>query len=238
VSLTSAVCKVMEKIIRKALTEHMITNKILSNSQHGFIQGRSCTIQLLQVFDRWSEIIDEGGNIDNMYLDFAKAFDTVPHHRLIVKLQSYGIGGRVLDWINNFLTDQRQRVLVQGSESSWVKVLSGVPQDSVLGPVLFVCYINDMPDTISSLIYMYADDTKMVSVVNENKDWKALQQDLRRLQEWSEKWQLKLNRTRCKVMHLGKTNRMYKYNMIENETVKTLDVSWKKKTWESGLTTN
>ena len=165
----------------------MITNKLLSDSHHGFIQGISYTTQLLQVFDRWSEIIDEGGNIDNIYLDFAKAFDTVPHQRLIGKLQSYGIGGRVLDWINNFLTDRRQRVLVQGSESSWVKVLSGVPQGSVLGPVLFVCYINDMPDTISSLIYMYADDNKMASVVNEKKDWKALQQDLRRLLEWSEK---------------------------------------------------
>ena len=179
--------------------------------------------QLLQVFDKWSEIIDEGGNIDNIYLDFAKAFDTVPHHRLIVKLQSYGRGGRVLDWITNFLTDRRQRVLAQASESSWVKVLSGVPQGSVLGPVLFVCYINDMPDTISSLIYMYADDTKMANVVNEKKDWKALQQDLRRLQEWSEKWQLILNSTKCKVMHLGKRNRKYKYNMIENETVKILE---------------
>ena len=169
VSLTSVICKVMEKIMRKALIEHMITNKLLSDSQHGFIQGRSCTTQLLQVIDRWSEIIDEGGNIDNIYLDFAKAFDTVPHHRLIVKLQSYGIGGRVLDWINNFLTDRRQRVLVQGSESSWARVLSGVPQGSVLGPVLFVCYINDMPDTISSFMYMYADDTKMARVVNEKK---------------------------------------------------------------------
>lgn len=80
--------------------------------------------QLVQVIDRWSEIIDEGGNIDNIYLDFAKAFDSVPHLRLIVKLQSYGIGGKVLDWINNFLTDRRQRVLVQGSESKWTRVLT------------------------------------------------------------------------------------------------------------------
>jgi ribonucleases P/MRP protein subunit RPP40 len=93
----------------------------------------------------------------------------------------------------------------------------------VLGPVLFVCYINDMPDTISSFIHMYADDTKMSRVVNGQSDWKSLQQDLRSLQNWSDKWQLKFNSTKCKVMHLGKSNRRHKYNMIENVTVNTLE---------------
>jgi len=105
-------------------------------------------------------------NIDNIYLDFSKAFDTVPHNRLIVKLQSYGIGGKVVDWISNILTGRRQRVLVHGLESSWARVVSGVPQGSDLGPILFVCYINDMPDTILSFIHVYADDTKMSRVVN------------------------------------------------------------------------
>jgi len=215
--------------MRRAVIEHMITNNLLSDSQHGFIQGRSCTTQLLQVFDRWSEIIDEGGSVDNIYLDFAKAFDSVPHHRLIIKLQSYGIRGRALDWIENFLTDRRQRVLVQGSKSNWARVLSGVPQGSVLGPILFVCYINDMPDTISSFIHMYADDTKMSRVVNGKKDWKELQQDLESLQKWSDEWQLKFNSTKCKIMHLGKENRKHKYTMMENEKVITLEVTEEEK---------
>jgi len=121
--------------MRKALIDHMISNELLSDCQHGFIQGKLCTTQLLQVIHRWSELIDEGGNIDNIYLDFAKAFDTVPQNRLIVNLQSYSIGGKVLDWISNFLTDRRQQVLVQESESSWAKVVSGVPQGSVLAPI-------------------------------------------------------------------------------------------------------
>lgn len=225
VSLTSVVSKVMEKIMRKAILEHMSSNNILSDSQHGFIQGRSCTTQLLQVIDKWTEIIDNGGNIDNIYLDFAKAFDSVPHRRLIIKLQSYGIEGKVLNWIDSFLTDRRQKVLVNGSESRWAKVLSGVPQGSVLGPILFVCYINDMPDTISSLIYMYADDTKISRVVNMKSDWKALQKDLNSLQEWSNKWQLKFNSSKCKVMHLGNDNRKHRYSMMENEVIKTLEES-------------
>jgi len=104
--------------MRKALVDHMISNELLSDCQHGFIQGRSCTTQLLQVIDRWSEILDEGGNIDNIYLDFSKAFDTVPHDRLVVKLESYGIRGKVLDWISNFL--------IGGDNGCWFKERSRV----------------------------------------------------------------------------------------------------------------
>jgi hypothetical protein len=122
VSLTSVCCKIFEKIIRNALLHHMITNRFLSNSQHEFIKGRSCMTQLLQVIVKWTEILDIGGAVDSIYLDFVKAFDTVPHHRLLLKLESYGVGGRMLEWIQNFLLGRKQRVMIGGTGSEWAEV--------------------------------------------------------------------------------------------------------------------
>jgi hypothetical protein len=174
ISLTSVCCKVMERLVRKEVLQHMTSNGFLSDNQHGFVQGRSCTTQLLKVVDKLTEILDRGGALDLIYLDFAKAFDTVPHERLLNKLASYGIQGHALQWIRQFLTGRRQRVGVAGNFSNWTKVLSGVPQGSVLGPVLFICYINDMPEAVRSLIYLYADDSKICREVNNIIDWAAL----------------------------------------------------------------
>jgi len=119
----------------------------------------------------------------------------------------------VLGWIRSFLTARLQKVAVGGALSSWVEVLSGVPQGSVLGPVLFVCYINDMPDTIASFVFMYADDAKVGRNINCDADRTELQMDLDKLGEWSAKWQLRFNEDKCKVMHLGKVNGNLNYNM-------------------------
>jgi len=100
---------------------------------------------LLKVMDLWIDVIDEGGTVDAVYLDFAKAFDTVPHQRLLIKLEGYGVKGKLLEWFKDFLLGRRQRVVVAGSLSEWTQVLSGIPQGSVLGPVMFICYINDLP---------------------------------------------------------------------------------------------
>jgi ribonuclease P/MRP protein subunit RPP40 len=108
--------------------------------------------------DKWTEILDQGGSVDSIYLDFAKAFDTVPHRRLLLKLENYGVGGCILDWVGDILHGRRQRVMLAGVVSEWAEVISGVPQGLVEGPVLFVCYINDLPESITSRIYMYADD--------------------------------------------------------------------------------
>jgi len=124
ISLTSVCCKVMEKLVRNAVLEHMISNGFLSDSQHGFVHGRSWTTQLLKVIDKWTEIIDEGGAVDAVYLDFAEAFDTVPHQILLVKLASYEIQGQVLQWIRSFLRERRQRVGVARSFSSWIELRS------------------------------------------------------------------------------------------------------------------
>ena len=120
----------------------MISEELLSDYQHGFIPGRSCITQLLQVFDKSTEILDEGGSVDVIYLDLAKAFDTVPHQRLLIKLSGYGIGGRILEWIEQFLTDRKQKVRIRQAESAWSEVFSGVPQGAYLG--LFSFYVISM----------------------------------------------------------------------------------------------
>ena len=122
-SLTSVICKVMERLLRRPLLDHMFDNDFISDCQHGFIPGRSCTTQLLEVLDKWTDILDNYGALDVIYLDLAKAFDSVPHKHLLLKLQSYGINGRYLNWISSFLLGRSQRVMVAGTGSEWAPVL-------------------------------------------------------------------------------------------------------------------
>ena len=152
----------MERLIRDHIVSHLLEEKLLSNKQYGFISGRSTTLQLLYYLDECMNVTAKGGVVDVIYLDFAKAFDTVPHRRLIGKLEAYGISGNILNWIKAFLTGRTQEVVVNGSKSAKAPVLSGIPQGTVLGPVLFVAYINDILDDISSNGVMFADDTKIL----------------------------------------------------------------------------
>ena len=129
----------------------------------------------------WSLALESGNSVDVVYLDLRKAFDCVPHRRLLSKLQSYGITGKLLDWIENFLIDRKQRVYVRGSSSDWVNVTSGVPQGSVLGPTLFIIFVNDMPNVINSILLMFADDTKLYRTIDSPQDHNILQHDIDQL---------------------------------------------------------
>ena len=223
VSLTSVVCKQMESIIRDHVMQYILDNDILTKCQHGFVSGRSCSTQLLQCLDVWTSLLDKGSCLDAIYLDFAKAFDSVPHERLLTKLEGYGIGGKIQNWIRDFLFGRRQKVVVNGEMSNWSSVLSGVPQGSVLGPILFVLFVNDMPDVVHSLIGLFADDAKVFREIGSDEDHKMLQDDLNNLQKWAQTWQLKFNATKCKVMHLGHNNPCHSYKMEGNVTLESVD---------------
>ena len=208
----------MEQCVKDHIVNHMTRNKLFSTQQFGFINGRSTVLQLLNVMDSWTKALDRGESIDVLYLDFMKAFDTVPHKRLIGKLKSYGIEYYTLRWIQAFLSDRVQQVNVNGTNSEWANITSGIPQDSVLGLILFVLYINDLPDNIVSNVYMFADDTKVFKTINSPNDQHTLHNDLDYLTSWSSKWLLRFHPDKCNLMHVGKTiQQEYAYNLkIDN----------------------
>ena len=215
VSLTSQTCKVLERLILKHIKKHLSDNELISEHQHGFQQGRSCQTNLLETFELLTKWLDAGKGIDIVYLDYQKAFDKVPHLRLIKKLNAYGIRGSVLHWIRDFFSDRRQQVAVGCGESSWTRVTSGVPQGSVLGPTLFVIYINEIPKIIKSKCKLFADDTKLFHEISNDEDVSELQSDLDELTKWSAQWLLKFNTEKCKVMHCGHSNPAMEYVMNE-----------------------
>ena len=184
------------------------------------MRGRSTVTQLLKYLDECGEIISTGGIVDSIYFDFSKAFDTVPHRRLISKLKAYGIDGQILSWIESFLTEREQEVRVNGELSKPKHVISGIPQGSVLGPLLFVVYINDLPDVVKSNVLLFADDTKIYRQICSRNDALMLQNDIKSLTDWPEKWLLKFNTSKCHVLTLGKLeNIMYthRYLLYEDE---------------------
>ncbi|KAL8606268.1 hypothetical protein ACOMHN_039804 [Nucella lapillus] len=213
VSLTCILCKVMEKLIRENVIKHLDENVLISRQQHGFVQGRSCVTQLLDVMDAWTEILDAGGSVDIIYMDFMKAFDSVPHRRLLMKLAAYGIQGKVLDWTRAFLTDRQQSVVVNGAKSQTAPVTSGIPQGSVVGPMLFVVYINDLPNICVSEVKLFADDTKLYTRSDIPGATTALQADLDKLQQWSQDWLLRFHPQKCSVMKLGSKKSEVEYTM-------------------------
>ena len=223
VSLTSVVGKVFETLIRDALVKHATENTIIKLQQHGFMKKKSTLTNLLEYLEALTKAKSDKIPVDINYLDCSKAFDTVPHRRLITKLEALGVQGNILRWIKGFLTDRRQRVNIRGSYSNWLSVDSGVPQGSVLGPVLFLFYINDLVDGLECPILLFADDAKIFKEIRSPEDVAALTRDMKKIQEWSEKWLLTFNEEKCATMHIGLHNQKQDY-ILNNKALKKSDL--------------
>ena len=171
ISLTSTIGKILESVIKVAIMTHLSTNNLLHQTQHGFLEKKSCLTNLLHSMEEIISILDDGDSVDVLYLDFAKAFDKVSHQLLLTKLASLNISGKLIEWITAWLANRKQRVVLNGKESDWAKVLCSVIQGSILGPILFIIYINDIDaciEFISALILKFADDTKVIKRITAN----------------------------------------------------------------------
>ena len=212
---------------------HLDEHKLLSDRQHAFRKKHSCETQLITVIDDWAKILDKGGQVDTFILDFEKAFDTPPHELLKCKLYGYGIGGKTLKWIDSFLCDRQQRVMVNGVKSDWAPVLSGVPQGTVLGPLLFSLYINDITEDIDSELRLFADDCVCYREIKNTEDTVKLQEDIDRLGCWARSWGMRFQPVKCNIMQITrkrikKINASYSLEgtVLENvEKIKYLGVT-------------
>ena len=211
-------------IISKTL-ERCVLNKIFFNlslkldpSQHGFTKGKSTVTQLLDVYNKISRTLDMSGQTDVIYLDFSKAFDSVDHKLLIWKLKQFGIGGELIKWLQDYLTNRVQQVVINGQVSSKLPVLSGVPQGSILGPTLFLMYINDLAQGLmkGNSLAMFADDAKIFRQINSVYDCSILQLELNRVTKWSHDWRMNFNVGKCQFMSITRKINPHKFQYSMN----------------------
>ena len=212
VSLLPVISKILEKLIHTKILPHILPK--ITQSQHGFMPSRSTVTQLLSTFTQVNQALDSGTRTDIIYFDLAKAFDSVPHKLLTYKLQSFGFNGPLLNWFSHYLLDRQQRVVINGSKSTWSPVISGVPQGATLGPLKFILYVNDLPNTLSpnTQCGIFADDTKILRQITTTQDTKLLQTDIDKLFDWSTNWGLKFNPKKCMVLSI---NRQHTRNNID-----------------------
>ena len=205
VSLTVVCCKLLEHCVCNHILQHLEDHNLLTSLQHGFRRRHSCETQLLLTYDDLIGSFDRKIQTDMAILDFSRAFDTVPHERLLGKLASYGVRGILNDWVRSFLSGRTMTVVVDGEESAEpINVLSGVPQGTVLGPLLFLVYINDITDQVSpgTLCRLFADDCLLYRPIHSLEDQLILQRDLDALQRWTELWGMRFNPKKCYIMHV------------------------------------
>ena len=205
---------------------HADNHNILYPLQHGFRRGRSCETQLLEFIDDVSLNMENGKQTDILVMDFSKAFDKVSHSLLTNKLHFYGIQGELNVWIQNFLSNRKQAVVLEGEKSDYVQVESGVPQGSVLGPSLFLYFINDIPSGLTSTIRLFADDTIAYLAIKSNSDAATLQQDLDKLAQWETTWKMAFHPEKCNVITITRKENPIKYNYtLHNHTLEHVNIA-------------
>ena len=229
ITITSVLCRLLEKIVKKHLMKHLADNKSIPKEQHGFVPNRSCFTNLLDTMDNISKLQDMGIPVDEVFLDFSKAFDKVPHQRLIYKLNALGIRGPILNWIESFLSQRTQRVKIRNTYSRSSSVISGVPQGSCLGPCLFLAFVCDLPFLVKALLEIFADDSKLIKGIPNLNEADSLQDDLNALTSWCKEWGMLFNVDKCQIMHYGRNNPRFLYHingtlLSETTTYKDLGV--------------
>ena len=201
VSLTCICCKLLEHIVSSNIMQHF--DNILTDAQHGFRQRRSCESQLILTVHDLAQGIEDQQQLDVILLDFSKAFDKVPHRRLLHKLNYYGVCNDNLMWISHFLADRHQCVVLNGESSAQAPVSSGVPQGTVLGPLLFLAFINHLPEKVThSSTRLFADDCILYRKITTPEDATLLQQDLNSLQDWEKTWMMEFHLDKCQLLRV------------------------------------
>ena len=219
ISLLSTIGKVFEKIIHKHVFNFFRENNILTRLQSGFVPGDSTVNQLVDIYNTFCKAMDEGKEVRAIFCDVSKAFDRVWHKGLLYKLSSVGIIGPLLRWFSNYLDNRQQRVVLPGVHSPWSPVRAGVPQGSILGPLLFLLYINDIVESINSSIRLFADDTSLYIIVeNPVEAAYQLNSDLSKIHQWATKWLVTFNPSKSEsIIFSRKLNKPHHPQLVMNQ---------------------
>ena len=222
VSLLSYLGKLMERCIHKYLYNFLMTNNVITSFQSGFIKGDSTTNQLLHIYNDFCKALDEGKEVRAVFCDISKAFDRVWHKGLLYKLSSIGIDGNLLSWFRSYLTDRQQRVVINNSCSTWQSIPAGVPQGSILGPLLFLIYINDIVNDIDAKIRLFADDTSLYVIVDDNQEQTSadiINSDLQKINHWASSWLVDFNPSKTESLIISrKVNKQAHPPLFMNNT--------------------